>query len=184
VNRLLRCAMVIAITLLEACESGEAQRARVEKVDNYHGFHAGDSVPPTMVRCASGRTRTVGAVGALQLITLSTPGDCSSCLAHLAGLEAIARNYRAAGDDYVVAWSPGASLSGIQRTYAITPSRDVCLDSAGALWDRLDIQHTPVSVVLSSGRIVYMTDKALSSEASQARLMADLASVGFPFFRR
>lgn len=173
------CVMLSVAATLSAC-GRPAVRARepTSHVDNDHGFHVGDSVAQATFECLKTPERTIGTVGSLQLVTFSTSADCSMCIAHLSGLEAIAKERRGPPDDFIVTWSPKGSMAEIARNYTAASSRDVCVDRTGALWDELNIQHTPVTVVLGSGRIMYMNDRALVSDSSQIRFLDDLAALG------
>jgi len=78
-----------------------------------------------------------------------------------------------------VAWGPSpkrlAQLeSGVSDTLGLTfPS--VCIDRKGVLWDSLNVSHTPFSVIVRNGRIIYLHDAALTSAAVGEQFYADVA---------
>jgi hypothetical protein len=172
-----RGTLILPMLGILACTSAPRDGVVTTDADNRHGFVVGDSIAPFAVHCLSGRSRMLGELGATQLVTFSTAGDCSTCMPHLDGLEQIARAGRGPPDSFILTWAPGQSIAEVGRLYASRPARDVCLDKLGQAWDSLDLQHSPVTVLLISGRVSYMTDRGYLTDSSRARFLADLAGV-------
>lgn len=167
----------IFVLVVSACSPHSRAAESSSQVDNVHGFKVGDSIAPFGVQCLKTTNRILAARGATQLVTFSTAGDCSTCMTHLAGMEAIAREGNGPRDNFVVTWSRNQTLPEVARLYASRPVRDVCIDSAGQAWDGLNLQHTPVTILLISGRVAYMTDKGYVSDSSRTHFLSDIARV-------
>lgn len=56
----------------------------------------------------------------------------------------------------------------------------VCIDSDGLFWQQLGLSHTPVTVLLRDGVIVYMDDAPLASEAQIGRFLSDVEYYALP----
>ena len=111
----------------------------------------------------------------MQLVTLSTPGDCSTCVPHLAGLDSLAREPGGPSTNFILAFAPGSSVARVSNMYSNYVGRDVCVDTMGRAWDALDVQKTPVTILLVSGRIAYMTDRGYLARGARERLRMELA---------
>jgi hypothetical protein len=172
---------VIALMAGEAVMACSTQpgspSVRGAQADSFHGFRLGDSLPSFLAACTNMTSRVVAARGTVELVTLSTPGDCSTCMPHLAGLDSIAQTDEGPPVNYILAFTPGQTVSQLATLYSAYRSRDICMDSAGVAWDALDIQKTPVTVLLQSGRVMYITDKGYLSDSSRAKLLSDLEHI-------
>jgi hypothetical protein len=160
-----------------ACTPVPRDAVVTSQADNKHGFAVGDTIVPFMVECLSGRSRNLGEKGSAQLVTFSTAGDCSTCMPHLDGLERVARDGRGPSDSFILTWAPGQTIAEVGRLYAARPARDVCVDTAGRAWDSLNLEHTPVTVLLISGHVSYMTDKGYQTDSSRDRFLDDLSRI-------
>lgn len=170
----------IVILFVSACSASSRDPVNASQVDNAHGFKVGDTIAPLGVDCLKQRGRVLGAQGATQLVTFSSPGDCSTCMLHLAGMEKIAREGNGPRENFIVSWGPGLTLSDVGRLYSSHPVRDVCTDSGGKAWDALNLEHTPVTVLLISGRVALMTDKGYGSDSSRAHFLDDIRLIAPP----
>ena len=156
-----------------ADDGGDQMRGR-QRLLNAHGLAVGDRIEPVAVSCTDGGTSTVGRPEAVELLTLSTPDDCLTCVPHLAGLDTLTQAGALPEQNYIVAWVPEPQREGAKRVYQALSMRDVCFDVKGALWSNYDVQHTPVTLLLRNRQIVYMHDAPLNSAAARRRFAADL----------
>jgi hypothetical protein len=137
------------------------------------GIVVGDSIAPFPVTCAKAGNRPVSAAGMVQLVTFSTPGDCSTCVPHLRGLADMASAGDGPRDNFIVVYAPGQEIPELTRQYGDV--RDVCVDRAGHAWEALPLERTPVTVLLLSGRVALVTDRGLLSDSSKAAFLADVS---------
>ena len=141
---------------------------------NEHGIRLGDRLRPVRLPCTDGRSRTVADSPAVQVVTFSTSGDCSASIRHLSGLEEIWRGRRLAPgqvDQFFVTYTLPARQAEVLAQYAATGTRPVCIDQGGMLWTAHDISHTPVTVLLGHGRIIYAHDAPLDSPDARAEFV-------------
>jgi hypothetical protein len=168
-----RCVIARLITLLivvlgSGCKSATADATNVIENRVHFGFDVGDSIAPFVVDCLKAGTRELGTSGASQIVTFSSPGDCSICMPHLAGLDSIALAKLGPPDNVLVTYAPGRSPATVARLYGSRMARDVCVDTGGRAWDALHLNKTPVTVLLVSGRVAYLTNADMLSPASRA----------------
>lgn len=147
-----------------------------ERLDDLQrfGFAVGDSIAPFSVDCLTAGSRRIGLPGSTQVVTFSTPGDCSTCMLHLAGLDSVALSGRGPADNVIVTFTPGQSPASVARLYGSRLVRDVCVDTSGFAWDALNMQKTPVTALLISGRVAYVTNGGLLSDSSRTRFLKQL----------
>lgn len=142
---------------------------------NAHGIELGDTVPKVMLACTDGKRRLVGSDTRLQLVTFSTMSDCSACTPHLAGLDALWQaNRLPAVDQLVVAYAPTGQRTTALKAYGSRTPRPVCFDTSGVYWSAESISHTPVTVLLSRGVVVYEHDAPLGTDEERQRLIRDI----------
>ena len=151
--------------------------AYVSRADNAHGVHLGQRMGPLTVQCPAGAL-VVGAPAQTQLITFATESDCWACQAHIAGMEAIYQSGAVSVTNAVVFWTPRGERRDPRVVHARPNARPVCLDDAAALFDRYGIEHTPVTVLLRDGRVLYMHDRPLASVTAQSKVVSDLQVYG------
>ncbi len=164
-------ALLLATT---ACRAGHDDAPAPRNDRRTYGFAVGDSIAPFGVDCLKAGHRALGLAGTTQLITFSTPGDCSTCMPHLAGLDSVAIAGRGPRDNVIVTFSPGQTPASVARLYGRRMARDVCVDTAGFAWDALNIGKTPVTVLLVSGHVALMTNKGLLSDSSRTRFLSEI----------
>lgn len=157
-----------------ACRSGQSDSSTRFDDRRTYGFAVGDSIAAFSVDCLKAGPRALGLAGATQVITFSTPGDCSTCMPHLAGLDSLAIAGRGPRDNVIVTFSPGQTPASVARLYGGRMARDVCVDTAGFAWDALNIGKTPITVLLVSGRVSFMTNKGLLSDSSRTRFLSEI----------
>lgn len=175
---------VVAILALgfSACGTGEAPRGPggtplLSRALSEHGVVLGQAVPEVALGCSDGVTRHIGEKGAYQLVTFATPFDCVMCNLHIASLGDVPWNTLPELDPIVVAWSPAKS----DRDHLSVGGGDepvmfpVCIDEAGVLWDSLNVSHTPFTVLVEDGRVIYLEDRNLARLNRQEEFLADLA---------
>ncbi|MBL0938581.1 MAG: hypothetical protein IBJ03_06790 [Gemmatimonadaceae bacterium] len=139
-----------------------------------HGIAIDAQIEETSLDCGDEGTRQLAPRSGVQLITFSTPYDCSACTPHLAALDSLKKQGMLPEGDAMVLWAPGENLDHEVGMVRGKTHRTVCVDQKGMMWDRHDLQHTPVTVLLVDGRVVYMNDRLLDSESQRAAFLQDL----------
>jgi hypothetical protein len=165
----------VVMVLSLACSPNRVPQSHVV---NAHGLAVGDSIEPLALTCREGGDRRIAAPNEVQLITLSTAGDCSACLTHLAGLEQLLVTKQVTAPQFYVSWATTAQIPSAMIAYRATTIRPVCFDTSGTLWDSHNVSHTPVTVVIRNGRVLYMHDMPLISASSQRQFLGDLQDMG------
>jgi len=156
---------------------------RIRAVDvGEHGVQIGAAVPRTAVTCDDSTT-TIGSAP-IELITFSTPQDCSACSEHLAGLETLSVHGKLPARDVVVLWAPGEDLERNVAHLRRTMHRKLCIDPPGDLWDRLDVSHTPFTILVRRDTIVYVNDSRLTSPLHAADFLHDVELLSHGGIRR
>lgn len=139
---------------------------------NAHGgIRTGVLLAPTSLPCDGVGSREIGERGHSQLITFTTAGDCSSCAPHLAGLDSLIRREALPVSHLFVVYSRKATTASDRRTLRGILNGVICWDHDGALWDRHDISHTPVTVLSVNGRVLLVHDAPLVAPHDRARLV-------------
>lgn len=108
---------------------------------------------------------------AYQFITFTSPGDCSSCQPHLAGLDSLARREEMIVPHFFVAYLGGTTPEAASRLYEGFVRGPICWDRDGLLWDKYNIGHTPVTALLKDGLIVLLHDAPLASPQDRQQLL-------------
>lgn len=176
--------LVVVVLLTAGCTVSAAERIpdtlTISRAYMEHGVALGQAVPLTPLSCSDSTTRRVGDPNAIQMITFATTYDgCTICNLHLKSLGGVRWKELPKLEPFIVAWGPSpkrlAQLeSGVSDTLGLTfPS--VCIDRKGVLWDSLNVSHTPFSVIVRNGRIIYLHDAALTSAAVGEQFYADVA---------
>lgn len=139
-----------------------------------HGVLVGDRIEKLELACPSEGTRAFPAGSELQLVTLSSPSDCSSCLPHLTGLEELSVRGKLPATNFFIVWAPGKDRAAVHRAYRAMSQRQVCFDESGVLWKTYRIASTPVTIGVKNNRVVYMNDLPLTSSALQEQFVTDV----------
>ncbi|HEY4304668.1 MAG TPA: hypothetical protein VGM82_09385 [Gemmatimonadaceae bacterium] len=136
-----------------------------------HGLISGQLMVSPQLDCSDDSSRSIGERAGVQLLTFSNSGDCSECDRHWFGLEKLSRDNALAVPPFIVSFASQAQRAEAALQYAAWSRQPVCFDESGVLWSRYNISHTPVTVLLSHGRILYLNDAPLvdSVAASQFR---------------
>ncbi|HYW05374.1 MAG TPA: hypothetical protein VE913_00380, partial [Longimicrobium sp.] len=161
----MRNSLLAAVALaLMGCDGKVEHKLTLAAME--HGVKPGTVMPSTAVRCLEGAPRQVGAAGKLQIVTFATPYDCSSCTPHMAGVPRVLRRMNSTHDAFTVVWAPNPKVAerSLGRAKSALP---VCMNDDGSLWDRHDILHTPFTVVLDDGRVVYSNDATFTNPRSE-----------------
>lgn len=141
---------------------------------NDHGLALGQRIAPVTLSCSDGRQHVVADSAETQLVTIATLRDCSECETHMSGLNDLRARGKLPAPDMLVIWPTlGAPASEFNKRMRKS-ARLVCADEGGVLWDRYNVLHTPVTLVLRSGRVSYIYDAPLQSVGAQQALLADL----------
>ncbi|MEA3244534.1 MAG: hypothetical protein U9Q74_00110 [Gemmatimonadota bacterium] len=111
-------------------------------------------------------------------MTFTTPGDCSACQPHLAGLDLLDRSQAWPVPHIYVSYTTKATRNGASREYKRVLHEPVCWDEGGALWTANDIRHTPVTALLRDGYVVLLHDAPLAAHTAMQRLLDTIAVVG------
>jgi hypothetical protein len=166
--------LAIAAVLCTGCSDAAATVQSRTRMD--HGVTLGERIAATAVKCLDGTQRNVGAKEQMQIVTFATPFDCSECTPHLVGTPEVVKRAGLAQHAFWVVWSP--NMKSLERSVASKrPELPVCVNEDGGLWDRHDVVHTPFTVVLRNGSVVYMHDGMMSSAQEKAKFAADLEAL-------
>lgn len=178
------CTVVAPLLFLSAsCDSPPSfqQRRPVERkgsapqhkmaVNNHGGVIVGLRIDEIPLLCDDGQVRIVAPRKLAQLVTFTSVGDCSACEMHLAGLDSLSKLKQLPVPHVYVAYSAAAARKADSRAYAAVISEPVCWDETGALWDKYNISHTPVSLLVSDGRVVLLHDTPLVTAEDRQRLI-------------
>lgn len=172
------------VLLIAGCTVSAAERTpdmlTISRAYMEHGVALGQAVPLTPLSCSDSTARRVADPDALQMITFATTNDdCTVCNLHLKSLGGVRWNDLPELEPFIVAWGTSrkrlAQLeSGLSDTLGLT-FPPVCIDQKGVLWDSLNVSHTPFSVILRNGRIIYLHDATLTEAVVGEQFYADVA---------
>jgi hypothetical protein len=157
-----------------ACRGGrvEAHTDFVRRAAMEHGIDTGTVVPLLRFSCDDGPIE-LGADDAPILVTFGTMTDCAMCEAHLGGVADLIRRGRLpARSPLVILLGPRPS----PRVLAFlkqSEHRPVCPDT-GEAWSKLDLRHTPFTVVIANRRIAYIHDQPIQSNAQVDAFLTDV----------
>jgi hypothetical protein len=150
-----------------------AQGEQLARANMEHGISPGDVLTSAQVSCMSGPDRQVAAKHQVQVVTFATPFDCSACTPHMVGVPRVLQQVGEEQNGFVVVWSPNRRM--LQHSLGTAESDlPVCVDEKGVFWDRYDIQHTPFTVVIDDGRVVYTTDAVFTNRDTEEKFARDL----------
>lgn len=178
--------LLATVASLVACAAGSSERPDngISRARSEHGISLGDHLAGPRLTCDVGGPRSVGEPGTLQVVTFATPQDCVACDAHLTGVQKALSNTKMRSHAFIVVWSP--ELDEVRRAFSRNPDvaknavdnpLPVCVDAAGHFWDHYMITSTPFTVVLASGRVVYITDQPVALTRQRQEFLADLDAV-------
>ncbi len=139
-----------------------------------HGLAPGAALTAIRLPCLPHGARILGARGQTQIVTFVTPFDCSACAPHLAAIPELVRRAGAASSAFLVAWAPNPATISRGLDTPAGAGLPVCVDRTGSLWDRYDLLHTPFTVVVRNGVVVYVNDATFPSAASRAEFVEDV----------
>ncbi len=165
-----------AVSLIVGGCSASAEAEPVKRGTMAHGIEIGQQVQPTSVRCGDGEQREVGTKDRIQIVTFATPYDCYTCSAHLGGLPESKVLRSSHVEAFVVVWAPQSKLA-TREFKKISEKYTVCVDERGALWDAHAISHTPVTVALRGGEVVYLNDQPLIQPEKLKQFESDLTPI-------
>jgi hypothetical protein len=164
--------------LASACVSSEAvsdgraatTQARAQLLYE-HGIDVGDKLDAISVACSDAAQRTFAEAKRLQLVTLSSVDDyCAECDRHLRGLDAVSKRAEMSHDAFILTYGAPARHVDIVTAYAPKTNRPVCFDETGRVWERHDLRHTPLTLLLWSGQVVYAHDGPLDDSTVQGKV--------------
>lgn len=146
-----------------------------------HGIAIGQVIEGTTFACSDSTDRTVAGRSARQIITLANASDfCSECDRHLTGLDAIAAALSRDADRFLLTYASPARTSEVLNVFKSKTRLPVCFDASGAFWRRYDISHTPVTIVLRDGMVVYAYDGPLDDSIAQLHFARGAAAMLTP----
>lgn len=165
--------LLLALAGCRVAGADAASKGRWIPATMEHGVAPGIRVGTQALDCGAAGARALGAPG-VQLVTFSTPLDCSSCAPHLSSLDSLHARHALPANELVVVWAPGGDLDrDVAQVRKSTP-RLVCVDRRGELWERYDLRHTPFTVLLVDGRIEYLNDRLLENERERTAFIDDI----------
>lgn len=175
----------LAIRLLVSCGVCSCSSSAIRTAPHRtplldHGIRTGETLNPIAVHCSDGKNRTFADPSALQLVTISTEDDCSSCEMHIAGLDVLYRQRRIHMEQFVLTYTPTGRRADILAAYRGRTAIPVCIDEAASLWRNTDLSHTPVTVVLKHGQIAYIDDAPLETPVDRSFFTQAVADVSKP----
>lgn len=171
-SRTISYAVVIFAAQIIAC--GDARRSvHVDSPLAFdHGVNVGDRLTPANLACDDNQSRKVAALGKTQLVTFWTIDDCSDCSRHLQGLETVWKRSEIPVEQFVVTYATPSRAAEVLRLHAVGSTRPLCMDTSARYWDKYDMRHTPVTMLLRSGRVAFMDDMPLDSDERRAEFVS------------
>jgi len=145
-------------------------------LQGHGGLTAGIAITKVRLTCDDGVQRVLGE-DEVQLVTFTTPGDCSSCQSHLAGLELMTRHRQMPLDHYFVAYAPRSTRTVDLRAYRRLVTGRLCWDEHGALWDRHNVSHTPVTALMRHDTVLLLHDAPLLAADARRALAESVAAL-------
>ncbi len=136
-----------------------------------HGLAVGEAIQPVRLECDDARSRIVAPLEIPQLVTFTTPGDCSACETHLAGVEMLLSDNSPIPEHVWVAYPADVDSNAASEQYRLITRFPICWDRAGAMWTRYNISHTPFTVLLRNGKVLLIDDASLARPSERARFM-------------
>lgn len=133
----------------------------------YHGLRVGDTITPVQLPCSDGQSRLLGATSRSELVTFATASDCASCSLVLHGLDTVWRERPRGLEMFFVSYTDVHSEPAALRSFTAETAQPVCFDTTGQLWRRYDISHTPFTLFVHSGVVVFGYDQGLDSPTEQ-----------------
>lgn len=170
-----KCMLLLAPVIALAGGCGVAEGAVTSRALMDHGVREGTTVPATEVECTDGSGRTVGAPGELQVLTFATPFDCTQCTPHVALGPGLIKESGLEKQAFFVVWSPNRAA--LRNPSLAEVDLPVCIDSGGALWDALNLLHTPFTAVVRDGAVLYLHDGNFATEQQRAQFKNDLRAL-------
>lgn len=167
-------ALLIALAVAPACEGSANRQIRAEFE---HTIQVGDTLPRLELACTDGTHATIGRGQGLQIVTISTPGECSTCEPHMTGLERLYRDGRLPAPAFIVYWSGQAEAARVASDYRNAYRQPTCRDSAGAWFAGGRITHTPVTAVMKDGRILLLDDAPIIAPAQDSAFLAPISKL-------
>ena len=138
---------------------------------------AGAMLRPSTLACDDRRVRTLAPDSGAQLLTFTTPGDCSTCHTHLAGLDSLDKLGHLSVQHVYVSYATRAQRDDARRAYKRVIGQALCWDDSGSLWDILRIEHTPVTVLVRGGTVLLVHDAPLTSDDARQRLVDTIGTL-------
>lgn len=167
-------ALVVPLLVgVSAC--GRAEGAVRSRTGTDHGVQVGATVPRIQMHCRDQSTRTVGAPGALQVLTFATPFDCTECTPHVALGPGLVKEAGLEDHAFMVVWSPNSQA--LRNPSLDQVELPLCVDTRGAIWDALNLQHTPFTAVVRNGTVIYLHDGNFATERERKQFKTDLRTL-------
>lgn len=139
-----------------------------------HGVRVGTAMSSRALACTDKVQRRLAPSQGLQLATFTSLGDCSACMPHLQGIARLVRSNVVPMGHVFVVYAPQENWWTTLRAYRRIGADPVCWDPSGYVWSRYGIAHTPVTVLLRDGVIVYVHDGPLDLGPTRQRFELDL----------
>lgn len=139
-----------------------------------HGVRVGTAMSSRALTCTDKKRRLLAPSQGLQLATFTSISDCSVCMPHLEGMARLVRSKVVSIEHVFVVYAPQENGWTILRAYQRIGAEPVCWDPSGYVWSRYGIAHTPVTLLLRDGMIVYVHDGPLDPGPATERFKLDL----------
>lgn len=167
-----RGAVAIVLLTAGACpDRGVPNRKDAESVRYQRKIQSGQLLLRSVLACSDGKHRNIGGANDTQIITFATSNDCLTCGTHAAGLDLIRRTDQLHIGFFTVAYAAPAQEAMVIRSLAAETSNPVCFDAVGRYWLSHDLSHTPLTVVVQNGRIIYLHDTALDTDSARTKFV-------------
>ncbi len=147
------------------------------QLQDHGGLVAGTRLGTVALTCDDRQVRTVAPDSGAQLLTFTTPGDCSACHTHLAGLDSLDKLGQSPVPHIYVSYATPAQRDDARRSYKRVIGQSLCWDDSGSLWDLLRIEHTPVTVLVRDGTVVLVHDAPLTADDARKRLVDSIGTL-------
>ncbi len=172
-RRMLRALSLTGILCL-AC--ARKPGSPISKTTMAHGLSLGTTMHESQVSCLDGTRATVSPARGKQLLTFATLRDCASCATHLGLFEMLREDRGLPDDDILLVMVDRPPDMRTRQFLAKHSRRRVCLESTGDIWTRYDISHTPFTIGLSDGAVVYITDQTSAGPGTRDGVVNDITA--------
>jgi hypothetical protein len=176
------CGILVGLAACGCVDGGGRPAPRGDVVLlNDHGVKIGDAIARVNAPCSDGKIRQVGDTAIQQVVTLTSADDyCSECDRHLSGLDEAWRHVEIKSEHIYLTYASKARQVEVLKAYHAKTGAPICFDEAGVIWQTNRITHTPVTLLLQHGRVVYAHDAPLDDSLRRASFVRDVSRMATP----